>query len=130
MGSGIAMLRTAAVASLLLGLLVFASGVPTVGAQPAGEDRVTGRGYDAQGRLLWEKGVRSDSDAIAFERYYRHADGKARPGGGGGGSGGGGADPGTDCEPDSFRKASWKWKAPYAATASAHADLFDAAAGT
>ncbi len=116
------MMRFALVASLLL----IATAL-SVDAKPRGADRVTERGYDADGRLLWEKGVRTDSDAIAFERFYRHVDSKARPGGGGGGSGGGVADPGTDCEPDAYRKASWKWAAPYAAKASAHAELFDAA---
>ncbi len=104
--------------------------VMPVGADPGGHDRVTERGYDSEGRLLWERGIRTDNDAIAFERFYRHADSKARPGGGGGGGGGGGVDPGTDCEPDAYRKAAWKWAAPYAATASAHANLFDAAGRT
>src|SRR5688572_8745173 len=114
----------AALAAALL--LALATPVP---ADPGkGGDKVTERGYDADGRLVWEKGIRTDSDVIAFERFYRHADSKARPGGGGGGSGGGGiSDPGTDCESDSYRKAPWKWSAPYAATASSQAALFDAA---
>ncbi|HJQ92666.1 MAG TPA: matrixin family metalloprotease [Candidatus Thermoplasmatota archaeon] len=118
--------------ALLLSLLVLLAFVGPTAAVPSdapGRDRVLERGHDAEGRLLWEKGVRSDSDAIAFERFYRHIDGKARPGGGGGGSGGG-ADPGTDCEPDAYRKAPWRWSAPYAATASSQASLFDAAGRT
>jgi hypothetical protein len=125
-------------AMLLAAVVLVAFVVPVGAADPGsgkgrGADRVTERGYDAEGRLLWEKGVRTDSDAIAFERTYRHVDGKARPGGGGssgGGPGGSATDPGTDCEPDAYRKAPWRWSAPYAATASAHADLFDAAART
>lgn len=120
------MLRVVLMASLILAAMVPLAGAAPP-ASPPGRDRVTERGYDADGRLLWEKGVRSDSDAIAFERFYRHADSKARPGGGGGGSGGAAADPGTDCEPDAFRKAPWRWAAPYSAQASSHADLFDAA---
>ena len=80
--------------------------------------------------LLWEKGLRTDNDAIAFERFYRQVGSNARPGGAGGGNGGGGGgdvDPGTDCESDNFRKATWAWSAPYQATASSHASLFDAA---
>ena len=119
------MLRLFAVA--VLGLFL-AAAAPVDAA--SGKDKVTERGYDSSGRLLWEKGVRTDSDAIAFERFYRHSDDKARPGGGGGGggSGGSGPDPGTDCEPDAFRKAPWKWASPYSATASSHADLFNASA--
>ncbi|MES2153651.1 MAG: matrixin family metalloprotease [bacterium] len=120
------MLRTA---PLLVALFLLPLAVPA-GASPHGSDRVTERGYDQDGRLVWEKGVRSDNDAIAFERFYRHTDSNARPSGGGGGGGGGGSDPGTDCEPDNFRKAGWAWAAPYSATASSYASLFDAAGQT
>lgn len=121
-----------AVASILLVALLLSAWAPAAAGAPAkAGDKVTSRGYDAEGRLLWERGVRADDDAIAFERTYRHTDSQARPGGGpGGGGSGGAADPGTDCEPDSYRLAPWKWSAPYAATASSHADLFTAAAAT
>src|SRR5687768_14374092 len=92
-------------------LVLLALAVPVGAAPPDGRgaDRVAERHYDQEGRLLWERGFRTDSDVIAFERFYRHVDSKARPGGGGGGGGGGVADPGTDCEPDNYRKAPWKW---------------------
>lgn len=127
-GDGSAM--RAVLPAVLLLLLSALSAAAAPDGKGAGADRVTERGHDAQGRLLWEKGVRSDSDAIAFERFYKHADGKAKPAGGGGGSGGGVADPGTDCESDSYRRTPWKWSAPYAATASSHVELFDAAGRT
>ncbi|MFO1534669.1 MAG: matrixin family metalloprotease [Thermoplasmatota archaeon] len=108
-------------------LFLLSIALPIGDARPApGVDRVQERGYDAEGRLLWEKGVRSDSDALAFERFYRHVDSKARPSGGGGGGGSAG-DPGTDCEPDNFRQAPWRWAGPYATTASSYASLFNAA---
>jgi hypothetical protein len=121
-----------AVLLAVLSVLVFSAFAASVPADPGkqGRDRVTERGYDAEGRLLWEKGVRSDSDVLAFERFYRHADGKAKPGGAGGGGGSGAADPGTDCESDSFRRTPWTWSSPYAATASSHAALLDAAGRT
>lgn len=100
--------------------------VPSIEAK-GGKDMVTARGYDAEGRLLWEKGMRTDQDRIAFERFYRHTQDRAKPGGGGGS---GGIDSGTDCEPDNFRQAPWRWTHPYSATASAHAGIFDAAART
>ncbi|MEA3190241.1 MAG: hypothetical protein QOD77_823 [Thermoplasmata archaeon] len=109
-------------ATLLALLFALAIALP-VGAVPPegrGSDRVTDQAFDGDGRLAWETGLRTDNDAIAFERVYHHAGAKAKPGGGGG-------SPGTDCASTSYRAAPWKWSSPYSATASSQASLFNAA---
>lgn len=111
----------------ILPALIFALAIALpVGAAPPegrGAEKVTDQAFDGDGRLVWEKGIRTDSDVIAFERFYHQASGKAKPGGGGSTGG----DPGTDCESDAYRATAWKWTAPYSATASAHASLFNSA---
>jgi hypothetical protein len=114
------MRRLAAFAVLVL--LAFVLPAAPASGSPPGKDRVSERGYDAQGRLLWETGVRTDDDAIAFERSYHYA--KAPSGGSGDLSAA------TDCASPKYVKAGWSWAAPYSAYASADADLFDAAGRT
>jgi hypothetical protein len=105
-------------------LLLLALALPAAPAMASsGKDRVTERGYDAQGRLLWERGVRSDDDSIAFERAYHYA-AKAPAGGSVDSSAA------TDCASTKYVKAGWSWSAPYSAYASSEADLFDAAGRT
>lgn len=106
-------------------LLAVALSASPAAANP-GQDRVTERGYDGAGRLLYEKGIRTDVDGLEFERIYKHAHDKAKPGGGGGGGGGGT----TDCPSTSFVKAGWKWNVPYNAVAAQNAALFDQAGNT
>jgi hypothetical protein len=113
------MRRLAAFAVLVL--LAFALPAVPASGSPPGKDRVTERGYDADGRLLWERGVRTDDDAIAFERSYHYA-AKAAPGGTGEAS-----SALTDCASPKYVKAGWSWAAPFSAYASSDADLFDAA---
>jgi hypothetical protein len=114
------MRRLAALVVLLL-LAIVLPAAPA--AASPGWDRVTERGYDAQGRLLWERGVRTDDDAIAFERSYHYA-AKAAPGGAVDSSAA------TDCPSPKYVKAGWSWAAPYSAYAASEADLFDAAGRT
>lgn len=115
------MRRLAALAVLLL--LAFALPAGPASASPPGKDKVTERGFDAEGRLLWERGVRTDDDAVAFERSYHYA-AKAPSGGSTD------AVALTDCPSPKYVKAGWSWASPYAAYAASDADLFDAAART
>src|SRR5690349_9171984 len=112
-------------AVLLSGILLVAlalTGTSTT-AEP-GKDRVTERGYDSAGRLLWEKGVRTDVDGLVFERIYYHSD---RAQGGGPAPS---ADAVTDCPSTKYVKAGWHWNAPYSAVAASNAALFDQAGNT
>lgn len=115
--------RIAAPATALLLLAVTLAAVPAA-ADPPGEDRVTERGYDGAGRLLYEKGMRTDVDGLVFERIYKHADGKANGNGNGPAAS---ADAATDCPSTKYVKAGWKWLAPYSAFADQHASIFSAA---
>lgn len=74
------------------------------------------RVYDEGGRLVWEFGHSSQRPDMGFARHHY----AARPGGGGPAM--------TDCVSTAYRLAPWKWSAPYSASASLHASLFQAAA--
>ena len=117
--------------SLVLGV-IGAHAAPGRGDAASGEV-VTQRAYDAQGRIVWERGLLADEEGIGFDRFYRHADPVKpdNPGQGkGGGGNGDGSDPATDCDSDKFAATGWSWSTPYAAYASDHAAVFDAAAQT
>lgn len=118
------MTRFLTIGSLALLTLVAVAVTPAT-ADPPGQDRVTERGYDAGGRLLYEKGVRTDVDGLVFERFFKHADNKAQ-----GGGPAPSADAATDCPSTKYVKAGWKWTAPYSAVAAQHAALFDQAGNT
>jgi hypothetical protein len=109
-------------------LMLLAVGMPLAAGSPGqgpGSDRVTERGYDGQGRLLWERGVRSDNDGIGFERFYHYAeDGSGAKVGGASGAAL------TDCPSTRYSLAGWSWAAPYSAYASDYASVFDAAGNT
>lgn len=94
-------------------------------ATPPGEERVTERGYDNAGRLLYEKGIRTDVDGLAFERIYKHADEKAKTNGPAVA-----VSAATDCASTKYVKAPWKWTAPYSAVSTQHAAIFDASGNT
>jgi hypothetical protein len=105
-------------------LLAVTAAVGPATAEPSGQDRVTERGYDGAGRLLFEKGFRTDVDGLVFERVYYHAD-QAQ------GNAGSGPTPSsdavTDCPSTKYVKAGWFWSAPYSAVAASNAALFDQA---
>ena len=109
--------------TLLLLAVTLAAG--PAAADPPGEDRVTERGFDGAGRLLYEKGIRTDVDGLEFERIYKHVDERVRPTGPASS-----ADAATDCPSTKFVKAGWKWNAPYSAVAASNAALFDQAGNT
>ncbi|HEX2065889.1 MAG TPA: matrixin family metalloprotease [Candidatus Thermoplasmatota archaeon] len=110
-----------ATATLLAFLL---PGIAPASADPPGSDRVTERGYDAQGRLAWERGLRTDVEGLAFERVYHHRDDKAK---GGLGSATSAA---TDCPSTKYTTAGWRWTGPYSGYADQHATLFTQAGNT
>ena len=110
---------------LAAAVLALALAVPAPAqADPPGQDQVMERGYDAAGRLLYERGVRTDVDGLVFERVYYHAD-QAK---------GGGPQPSaaaaTDCPSTKYVKAGWHWDAPYSAFAASDAAVFDQAGNT
>ncbi len=91
----------------------------------AGEDRVTERGYDNAGRLVYEKGIRTDVDGMEFERIYKHVESKAK-----GPGPVASVDAATDCPSTKYVAAGWKWSAPYSALAASNAAVFDQAGNT
>ncbi len=99
--------------------------VPVAASAPS--EKAVERVYDANGRLLWERG---HEDGLDYQKFYRHAkpDNPGKGGNGGnGGNGGSGDDPGTDCESDKFRETGYAWTVAYAAVASSHVAQFQAA---
>ncbi len=111
-----------------LACLVVVMFVPFAGAGSEQSERVLERVFDAEGRVVIERGLVADTD-ILFERHYRYDAAKPdNPGGGkGGGKGGGGDDPGTDCGADQHKLSGWIWSGPYSAYASSYAAEFAAA---
>lgn len=91
-------------------------------ATAASQDRVTERGYDAHGRLAWERGIRTDNEAIAFERVYHHADKAKGPAST--------TSAVTDCPSTKYSLAGWHWNAPYAGYADQHAAIFTTSGNT
>lgn len=113
-----------AIGTGLLVLAIAAAIGPAAADQP-GEDRVTERGYDGAGRLLYEKGIRTDVDGLEFERIYKHV--QSGPQNAQNGGPASSANAATDCASTKYVKAGWKWNAPYSAFAASNAALFDQA---
>ena len=107
-------------------MLLAAATVPVQAGSEQGYDKVTERFYDSDGRLVVEKGIRTDVDGLEFERIYKHADEKAKKSNGPVPS----VDAVTDCPSTKYVKAPWKWTAPYSAFSTQHASIFDASGNT
>jgi hypothetical protein len=121
--------------AVAVGLLVIAWVLPAEAGREGRaaaqmEDRVTERWY-LDGRLVVERGLRTDDDAIAFERVYHHRPEAAKPdnpGKGKGGGGDGGGAPLTDCPATKYSTAGWSWREPFVAYATDYVTQFQAAA--
>ena len=106
-------------------MLLAAATVPAQATSEQGYDKVTERFYDSDGRLVVEKGIRTDVDGLEFERIYKHADDKAK--------GNGPAvsvNAATDCPSTKYSAAGWRWTAPYSGFADQHASIFTASGNT
>lgn len=107
-------------------MLLAAATVPAQATQEQGYDKVTERFYDSDGRLVVEKGIRTDVDGMVFERIYKHADEKAKKSNGPIPS----VDAVTDCPSTKYSAAGWRWTAPYSGYADQHAAIFTASGNT
>ncbi len=123
------------VALTVLGLL----GTSLVASAPPPGTAVE-RAWDAQGRVVWERGLVAGVHGLAYEKHIRWDDGAAKPdkpdkpgkpgGGPGGGSGGGGGLPGNDCAATQYKLTGYHWTTPYAGYTTGYTAAMNAAGQT